>query len=237
VAEPLVFASGLGKHYLVGGAIVRALSSIHVRIDAGEFVAILGRSGSGKSTLMSILGLLERPDTGHYWLRGYDVASLEEETRASIRNREIGFVFQLSTLLPRSSAVENVEMPLVYAGVDRRERRQRALSALDRVAMSHRRDHWPGQLSGGEQQRVAIARALVNDPMLILADEPTGSLDSKTGDAVLSLFADLNQDGRTIVVVTHAREVADRVRRCLVLHDGQIVDSKDSATSASAENA
>jgi putative ABC transport system ATP-binding protein len=237
VAEPLVRASGLGKRYLVGDAIVHALSDVTVSIDAGDFVAVVGRSGSGKSTLLSILGLLERPDRGHYRLRGCEVGGLEGDARASIRSREIGFVFQMSALVPRRSAVENVELPLAYADVDRRERRRRAMGALDRVGMSHRRDHWPSQLSGGEQQRVAIARALVNDPTLILADEPTGALDSKTADSVMSLFEELNQDGRTIVVVTHAREVADRVRRRFTLHDGRIVESEHGPAIALASGA
>jgi putative ABC transport system ATP-binding protein len=164
--------------------------------------------------------------SGRYALNGREVAGLDEDTRALVRSRDIGFVFQMATLLPRSSALENVEMPLAYAGVGQAERRRRAAAALDRVGLSHRRGHWPHQLSGGEQQRVAIARALVNDPALILADEPTGALDSKTADAVLSLFEDLNRDGRTIVVVTHAPDVAERVRRRITIHDGRIVEDR-----------
>jgi putative ABC transport system ATP-binding protein len=175
---------------------------------------------------MNILGLLDRPDSGRYVLNGREVAELGEDARASIRNREIGFVFQAATLLPRSSALENVEMPLAYARVGASERRRRALVALDRVGLSHRGQHWPSQLSGGEQQRVAIARALVNDPVLILADEPTGALDSKTADSVLSLFEELNQDGRTIVVVTHALDVAERAQRCIMILDGQIINDR-----------
>jgi putative ABC transport system ATP-binding protein len=192
-------------------------------IESGEFVAVVGRSGSGKSTLMSLLGLLERPDAGQFALKGREVASLDEDARAALRGREIGFVFQMSSLLARSSASENVELPLAYAGVERAERQRRVRAALDRVALSHRLDHWPHQLSGGEQQRVAIARALVNDPALILADEPTGAVDSKTADGILSLFEDLNRDGRTIVVVTHAPDVARRARRRITLDDGCIV--------------
>jgi putative ABC transport system ATP-binding protein len=223
MSEPLVRAAGLEKHYRSGDTIVRALAGVSVSIEAGEFVAVVGRSGSGKSTLMSLLGLLERPDTGRYALNGREVASLDEDARANIRSREIGFVFQMSSLLARASALENVEVPLAYAGVARAERQRRARAALARVGLSHRFGHWPHQLSGGEQQRVAIARALVNDPALILADEPTGALDSRTADAILSLFEDLNRDGRTIVVVTHAVEVARRTRRCITLHDGSIV--------------
>ena len=193
-------------------------------IEDGEFVAIRGRSGSGKSTLMSLLGLLERPDSGEYALKGREVAKLSEETRAAIRSRDIGFIFQLPALLPRATALENVELPLVYAGVPRSQRRGTAKDALDRVGLADRGHHWPNQLSGGEQQRVVIARAMVNDPALILADEPTGSLDSGTSDQILSLFEGLHRDGHTIVVVTHASEVADRARRQITLHDGRIVN-------------
>jgi putative ABC transport system ATP-binding protein len=239
MSEPLVRAVGLEKHYRSGDSIVSALSGVSVSIEPGEFVAIVGRSGSGKSTLMSLLGLLERPDTGRYALKGREVASLGEDARAAIRSREIGFVFQMSSLLARASALENVELPLAYAGLERAERQRRARSALDRVGLSHRFGHWPHQLSGGEQQRVAIARALVNDPALILADEPTGALDSRTAEGILTLFEDLNKDGRTIVVVTHALEVARRTRRRITLHDGCIVgDSEvESRGSGAAERA
>jgi putative ABC transport system ATP-binding protein len=223
VSEPLVRAVGLDKRYRTGDSIIRAVADISFAIEPGEFVAVTGRSGSGKSTLISLLGLLERPDAGRYVLKGREVGSLDEDARAVMRSREIGFVFQMSSLLARSSALENVELPLAYAGIWRARRQRRARAALDRVGLSHRLGHWPHQLSGGEQQRVAIARALVNDPALILADEPTGALDSKTADSILSLFEDLNQDGRTIVVVTHAPDVARRVRRCITLHDGCIV--------------
>ena len=225
--EPLVLANGLNKGYQMGGTTVQALSNVSLRIARGEFLGVVGRSGSGKSTLMSILGLLDRPDSGRYVLNGREVAELEEDARASIRNREIGFVFQAATLLPRSTALENVEMPLAYARVGDSERRRRAHAALDRVGLSYRAQHWPSQLSGGEQQRVAIARALVNDPVLILADEPTGALDSKTADSVLSLFEELNKDGRTIVVVTHAPDVAERAQRCITISDGQIIKDQD----------
>jgi putative ABC transport system ATP-binding protein len=227
--EPLVFASGLSKRHEVGGATVQALADVSLTIEAGELLGVVGRSGSGKSTLMSILGLLDRPDAGRYHLSGREVSHLSEDERASIRNREIGFVFQMASLLARSTAIENVEMPLIYAGVDVAERRRRARAALDRVSLSHRLEHSPRQLSGGEQQRVAIARALVNDPILILADEPTGALDSKTADSVLSLFEDLNSDGRTIVIVTHAPEVAERVRRRVTILDGRIVTDESAA--------
>ena len=201
-----------------------AISNVSLIIEQNDFVAIRGRSGSGKTTLMNILGLLERPNSGQYFLNGEEVAALSERARAQIRNREVGFVFQLPTLLPRSSALENVVLPLVYSGVPGAERWRRANDALDRVGLSHRRNHWPNQLSGGEQQRVAIARALVNKPAVLLADEPTGALDSNTSDEILRLFADLNRDGCTIVMVTHDREVAERAHRRISLHDGCMVD-------------
>jgi len=203
---------------------VRAVSDLALAIDSGEFVAIVGRSGSGKSTLMHLLGLLECADSGRYALRGRDVSALGEDERAAARNREIGFVFQLPTLLPRAGALENVELPLAYAAVARSERRSRARAALDRVGLGHRVGHWPHQLSGGEQQRVAIARAVVNDPALVLADEPTGALDSKTSREILSLLDDLHRSGRTVVVVTHAADVAEHAERRITIHDGRIVE-------------
>src|SRR6516165_8182983 len=221
---PLVQTVGISKYYPSGGTMIRAVSNVSLSIEYGEFVAICGRSGSGKSTLMNLLGLLERPDSGKYVLKDRDVAKLSEETRATIRNQDIGFIFQLPALLPRASALENVELPLIYAGVPRAERRRTAKEALDRVGLADRSHHWPNQLSGGEQQRVVIARAMVNDPALILADEPTGALDSRTSDEILSLFEDLHHDGRTIVVVTHAAEVADRAQRRITLHDGRIIE-------------
>src|SRR5215468_8934336 len=210
---PLVQIVGMSKCYRSGATIVRAVCNVSLSIESGEFVAICGRSGSGKSTLMNLLGLLERPDSGGYALRGRDVAELTEETRATVRNRDIGFIFQLPALLPRASALENVELPLIYAGIPRAERRRAAKKALDRVGLAQRGHHWPNQLSGGEQQRVVIARAMANDPAVILADEPTGSLDSNTSNEILSLFDDLHRDGHTIIVVTHATEVADRAWR------------------------
>lgn len=221
---PLVQTVGISKHYPSGRTIIRAVSNVSLSIEHGEFIAIRGRSGSGKSTLMNLLGLLERPDCGEYALEGREVAKLSGDTRASIRREDIGFIFQLPALLPRASALENVELPLVYAGVRRQERRHRAKNALDRVGLADRSHHSPNQLSGGEQQRVVIARAMVNDPALILADEPTGALDSSTSDEILSLFEDLHRDGRTIILVTHAAEVADRAERQITLHDGRIVE-------------
>ncbi len=219
------------KHYPSGASVVRAISDVSLRIERGEFVAIQGRSGSGKSTLLNLLGLLEQPDRGEYSLNGRAVGKLTEGACATIRSRDIGFIFQVPALLPRTTALENVELPLVYAGVGSSERRRRAKDALDRVGLADRSHHWPNQLSGGEQQRVVIARAVVSGPALILADEPTGALDTSTSDEILSLFEDIHRDGRTIIVVTHAAEVADRAQRRITLRDGQIV--KDDGMSVS----
>ena len=229
---PLVQTVGISKHYPSGKTIIRSVSNVSLSIERGEFIAIRGRSGSGKSTLMNLLGLLERPDCGEYALEGREVATLNEDMRASIRSQHIGFIFQSPALLPRASALENVELPLVYTGTRRRERRRRAEQALDRVGLTGRSHHWPNQLSGGEQQRVVIARAMVNDPALILADEPTGALDSRTSDEILSLFDGLHRDGRTIVVVTHAAEVAYRAQRRITLHDGRIIEDDVASTRA-----
>jgi putative ABC transport system ATP-binding protein len=221
---PLVQTVKISKHYPSGGTIIRAVSNVSLSIEQGEFIAICGRSGSGKSTLMNLLGLLEQPDSGEYLLKGREVAKLSEDARAVIRSRDIGFVFQVPALLPRATALENVELPLVYARVPRSQRCRTAQDALDRVGLADRSQHWPNQLSGGEQQRVVIARAMVNDPALILADEPTGSLDSSTSYEILSLFEGLHRDGHTVVVVTHAAEVADRARRRITLHDGRVIE-------------
>jgi putative ABC transport system ATP-binding protein len=223
VSTPLIEAVHLCKNYRFDDRVVHAISDVSFTIEQGEFVAIRGRSGSGKSTLMSLLGLLERPASGQYFFDGKEVSALSGRTRTAIRNREIGFVFQLPTLLPRSSALQNVELPLAYAGIRGLERKRRAKDALDRVGLGHRHYHWPGQLSGGEQQRVVIARALVNNPDLLLADEPTGALDSHTGDEILSLFEGLHREGSTIVIVTHAPDVAERAARCITLHDGRVI--------------
>jgi putative ABC transport system ATP-binding protein len=226
--KPVAATFHLSKRYAVGDSAVQAVSDISMRIEHGEFVAVLGRSGSGKSTLISLLGLLDRPDAGQYLFDGQDVTELDENERAFIRSHKIGFVFQMAALLGRSSALENVELPLLYAGVSQPKRRRLAQAALDRVGLSHRHDHWPGQLSGGEQQRVAIARALVNDPVMILADEPTGALDSKTAETVLALFDELNREGRTIVIVTHDLTVAQRTRRRIRIHDGTLLQDQGS---------
>jgi putative ABC transport system ATP-binding protein len=235
--QPLVRTIGLSKQYSSGGVVISALSNVSLSIAAGDFVAIRGRSGSGKSTLMNLLGLLDRPDSGEYMLKGRDVAKLSEDARAAIRSRDIGFVFQLPALLSRATALENVELPLVYADVPRPRRRRRAMDALARVGLAARGHHWPNQLSGGEQQRVVIARALVSDPAVILADEPTGALDSSTSEEILSLFEDLHRDGRTLVVVTHATEVAGRAQRHITLHDGRILDDDGVACERSQSSA
>jgi len=226
---PLVRTVGLSRQYSSGEAVIAAVSNVSLSITVGEFVAIRGRSGSGKSTLMNLLGLLDRPDSGEYVLKGRDVAQLSEDARATIRSRDFGFVFQLPALLPRATALENVELPLVYASVPRLRRRRTAMDALARVGLADRSHHWPNQLSGGEQQRIVIARAMVNDPAVILADEPTGSLDSSTSEEILSLFDDLHCDGRTLIVVTHAAEVACRAQRRITLHDGRIIDDDGAA--------
>jgi putative ABC transport system ATP-binding protein len=221
---PLIEARELTKTYAMGDEPVRALDGVSLDIDAGEFVAIMGASGSGKSTLMNILGCLDRPDSGQYRLAGEAVEALDGDALASVRNRRIGFVFQQFNLLPRTSALENVELPMVYAGVPAAERQARARAALERVGLGQRLGHTPAELSGGQQQRVAIARALVNNPSLILADEPTGALDTQTSEDVMRLLSDLNRQGITVVLVTHEHDVAAWARRRLVFRDGRVVE-------------
>jgi len=210
------------KSYDLGEAFVHALRGVSFSIEVGEFVSIMGPSGSGKSTLMNIVGCLDTPSKGTYLLNDKNVGNLDEEQLAGIRNREIGFVFQKFHLLPRSSALENVALPLKYASVKQSERLIRAEEVLDKVGLSHRLTHKPTELSGGEQQRVAIARALVNSPSILFADEPTGNLDSKTGHQVLEIFKDLNKRGQTIVVITHEREIAEQSQRTITIKDGEI---------------
>jgi len=202
---------------------VRALEGVSLTIDEGAFVSIMGPSGSGKSTLLHVLGLLDRPTSGRYLLAGSDVTGLDDEAAAKVRNRRIGFVFQAFFLMPRYSALKNVELPLVYRGLPESERRRRAARMLAEVGLEDRMDHLPSELSGGQKQRVAIARALVQDPALLLADEPTGNLDSESGLDVLSLFDRLHAAGKTIVVVTHEREVAERSQRILHMRDGRLI--------------
>jgi len=220
----LIDARDLVKTYAMGDQEVRALDGVSLQIETGGFVAIMGASGSGKSTLMNILGCLDRPTSGHYSLAGEAVESLDGDALASVRNRRIGFVFQQFNLLPRTSAQENVELPMVYAGVPNAERHRRALEALQRVGLGERAGHTPAELSGGQQQRVAIARALVNQPQLILADEPTGALDTRTSEDIMRLLTDLNDQGITVVLVTHEPDIAAWARRRLVFRDGRIVE-------------
>ena len=210
------------KSYDLGETFVHALRGVSFSIEEGEFVSIMGPSGSGKSTLMNIIGCLDTPSEGTYLLNDRNVGNLDEEQLAGIRNEEIGFVFQKFQLLPRSSALENVALPLKYASVKQSERLIRAEEVLDKVGLTNRLTHKPTELSGGEQQRVAIARALVNSPSILFADEPTGNLDSKTGDQVLDIFKDLNKRGQTIVVITHEREVAKQSQRTITIKDGEI---------------
>ena len=223
---PLIQAIGLRKEHQMAQTTVHALRGISMELYQGDFIAIVGPSGSGKSTLMNLLGLLDRPTAGSYFLAGQDVLALDPDRRAAVRNGRIGFVFQTFNLLARSTAFENVELPLVYAGVARRERRRRAEAALDAVGLGDRRDHWPSQLSGGEQQRVAIARALVNGPLLILADEPTGALDSRTSLEILAHLQSLNEAGRTIVLVTHDPTVARHAEWVVAMSDGRAVSEE-----------
>jgi len=220
----LIEARDLSKTYTMGNTTVHALREVSLDIAEGEFVAIMGASGSGKSTLMNILGCLDQPSSGQYRLAGEEVETMTPEQLPSIRNRRIGFVFQQFNLLPRTSAQENVELPMVYAGVKSAERRARALAALQTVGLGERWQHTPSELSGGQQQRVAIARALVNNPQLILADEPTGALDTKTSEDIMRILADLNARGMTVVLVTHEADIAAWARRRLVFRDGQIVE-------------
>jgi len=218
--EPLIRLAGITKEYQMGAEVVRALRGVDLKIYANEMVAIMGSSGSGKSTILNILGMLDVPTAGSYWLDGEDVSRLSQSALARVRGRRIGFVFQTFELLPRQTALRNVELPLIYAGASRR--RARAIEALERVGLQDRMKHRPNQLSGGQRQRVAVARALVQRPAILLADEPTGNLDSRTGEEILDLFDVLHREGQTIVVVTHEHDIAQRCRRIVRLKDGEI---------------
>ena len=222
----LIHTRDLVKLYRMGDTEVHALDGVSVDIGEGEFVAVMGPSGSGKSTFMNVLGCLDSPTSGEYVLREKQVSELARDELAAVRNRNIGFVFQQFNLLARTPAVENVELPLVYAGVAKKDRHEKALKMLDKVGLSQRADHHPAQLSGGQQQRVAIARALVTEPLLILADEPTGALDSKTSLEIMALFQSLNRGGMTVVLVTHEPDVARFARRILVFKDGKVVQDE-----------
>ena len=224
VQPAVVQTEKVEKIYTMGDVRVHALRGVSLRIEPGEFVAVMGASGSGKSTFMNLVGCLDRPTAGEYWLSGQDVSKLSRDQLARVRGRQIGFVFQGFNLLPRTSALENVELPMLYQGVSARERHARAAEALGRVGLGDRLDHTPAQLSGGQQQRVAIARALVNRPTLVLADEPTGNLDSRTSIEVMAIFQELNERGLTVLLVTHESDIADHARRVVVFKDGHVLD-------------
>ena len=220
---PVIELREVAKTYAIGDIEVHALRGVSVTVERGDFVAIMGASGSGKSTLMNIIGCLDVPSRGWYWLDGVDVRTLDERDLSRVRSRKIGFIFQSFNLIARTSALANVELPLAYMGVSARERRSRALAALESVGLSDRAAHVPSELSGGEQQRVAVARALVTNPALILADEPTGNLDSVASEDLLEIFDSVHRAGRTVVVITHEEDIAARTRRIVRLRDGQIL--------------
>jgi putative ABC transport system ATP-binding protein len=233
MSDRVIHVENLVREYVMGTERVQALRGLTLTIRRNEYVAIMGPSGSGKSTFMNLIGCLDTPNGGSYWLSGQEVSRLSDDALARVRNKEIGFVFQTFNLLPRASALHNVELPLVYAGVSARERRDRAVEALTRVGLEHRMGHKPNELSGGQRQRVAIARALVNRPSLLLADEPTGNLDSTTSDEIMRVFKELHQQGQTIVVVTHEPSIAEHAERVVVLRDGRL-DSDRMNTPAAA---
>ncbi|HWC74600.1 MAG TPA: ABC transporter ATP-binding protein [Gemmatimonadales bacterium] len=218
----VILTHHLTREYQMGAEVVHALRGVDIQIKKNEFVAVMGPSGSGKSTLMNLIGCLDTPTNGEYWLNGQKVSDLSDDELARIRNKEIGFVFQTFNLLPRADALHNVELPLIYAGISARDRRDRAAKSLQQVGLGDRMDHRPNELSGGQRQRVAIARALVNEPSILLADEPTGNLDSATGNEIMALFQELHDAGQTIVLVTHEHDIAAHARRQIHLLDGKI---------------
>jgi putative ABC transport system ATP-binding protein len=225
----LIEIHDLTKMYRMGQEDVHALRGVSLKVEKGEYVAIMGPSGSGKSTLMNLIGCLDTPTAGSYLLNGHEVARMTDDDLAAIRNREIGFVFQTFNLLPRTTAVSQVELPLVYSGVPKRERYARAVESLRAVGLGDRMTHQPSELSGGQRQRVAVARALINRPSILLADEPTGNLDSKTGADIMSLFDQLNRKGNTIILVTHEEDIAAHARRIVRLLDGRVLDDRPNA--------
>jgi putative ABC transport system ATP-binding protein len=218
----VIRTEGLTKEYALGGEVVRALRGVNLRVQKNEYIAIMGPSGSGKSTLMNMIGCLDTPTAGQYWLDGQPVANLNDDQLARVRNQEIGFVFQTFNLLPRATALHNVELPLIYAGMPGKERRAAAERMLDRVGLKDRMQHRPAELSGGQRQRVAVARALINNPSILLADEPTGNLDSATGEEIMALFEELHASGQTIVLVTHEHDIALHAHRVVTLRDGVV---------------
>jgi putative ABC transport system ATP-binding protein len=220
--SPLIRIQDLTREYQMGEERVLALCGVTLDIVRNEYLAIMGPSGSGKSTMMNLLGCLDTPTSGEYWLNGQEVSRLSDDALARVRNQEIGFVFQTFNLLPRATALHNVELPLVYSGIRGRERRERAVATLERVGLGHRMDHRPNELSGGQRQRVAIARALVNEPSILLADEPTGNLDSVTSEEIMRVFADLHAAGQTVIMVTHEPDIAAHAERVVLLRDGRV---------------
>jgi putative ABC transport system ATP-binding protein len=237
VSEAIIRLEGITREYLMGGERIHALAGVDLVIARNSYVAIMGPSGSGKSTMMNVLGCLDTPTSGSYWLNGHEVSRMADDALARVRNREIGFVFQTFNLLPRASALANVELPLVYAGTPARERRRRAESALVRVGLGERMHHKPNELSGGQRQRVAIARALVNEPSILLADEPTGNLDSATSEEIMRVFGELHAQGQTVVLVTHEPDIADHAHRVVVLRDGRIDTDRVGTAAAAATHA
>ena len=222
MTHPIIQAKDLTKHYTVGSTIVRALDGLDIDIHQGSYIALMGPSGSGKSTLMNILGCLDTPSSGAYFLNNKDVSQVDDDVLAGIRNKEIGFIFQTFNLLPRYTALENVALPMIYAGIPKKERLARATQVLQKVGLGDRVTHKPNELSGGQRQRVAVARALVMNPSIIFADEPTGNLDSKTSEGIMQLFDEIHHDGNTLILVTHEEEVAARAQKIIRLRDGKL---------------
>jgi putative ABC transport system ATP-binding protein len=220
--EPLITIKDIGRKYVIGSEVIHALKSVSLTINKGEFVALMGPSGSGKSTLMNILGCLDTPTHGEYILNGINVSHMTDGELAEVRNAEIGFVFQTFNLLPRNSALDNVALPLIYAGVNKQDRQERAKKALENVGLGNRIDHRPNELSGGQRQRVAVARALINNPSIILADEPTGNLDTKTSIEIMGLMEDIHAKGNTIILVTHEEDIAQHAHRIVRMRDGLV---------------